>query len=49
VNIVTGFGGEVGEPLISHRDVAKVAFTGGDKTGEHVYQLAARGLKHVTL
>ena len=49
VNIVTGFGDEVGEPLITHRDVAKVAFTGGDKTGEHVYQLAARGLKHVTL
>jgi acyl-CoA reductase-like NAD-dependent aldehyde dehydrogenase len=49
VNIVTGFGGEVGEPLIAHRDVAKIAFTGGDKTGEHVYELAARGLKHVTL
>jgi acyl-CoA reductase-like NAD-dependent aldehyde dehydrogenase len=49
VNIVTGYGGEVGEPLIAHRDVAKIAFTGGDKTGEHVYQLAARGLKHVTL
>ena len=49
VNIVTGFGGEAGEPLIAHRDVAKVAFTGGDKTGEHVYALAARGLKHVTL
>ena len=49
VNIVTGFGAEVGEPLIVHGDVAKIAFTGGDKTGEHVYQLAARGLKHVTL
>ncbi|HXA75875.1 MAG TPA: aldehyde dehydrogenase [Candidatus Acidoferrales bacterium] len=49
VNIVTGFGAEVGEPLITHREVAKVAFTGGDKTGEHVYQLAARGLKRVTL
>jgi aldehyde dehydrogenase (NAD+) len=49
VNIVTGFGSEVGEPLITHADVAKVAFTGGDKTGEHVYQLAARGIKHVTL
>ncbi len=49
VNIVTGFGAEVGEPLITHRDVAKIAFTGGDKTGEHVYQLAARGLKRVTL
>jgi aldehyde dehydrogenase (NAD+) len=49
VNIVSGFGGEVGEPLTTHPDVAKVAFTGGDKTGEHVYGLAARGIKHVTL
>jgi len=49
VNIVTGFGNEVGEPLITHPDVAKVAFTGGDRTGEYVYQAAARGIKHVTL
>jgi aldehyde dehydrogenase (NAD+) len=49
VNIVTGFGNEVGEPLVTHPDVAKVAFTGGDKTGEQVYQMAAKGIKHVTL
>src|SRR5215831_7375728 len=49
VNIVTGYGNEVGEPLITHPDVVKVAFTGGDRTGEHIYQLAARGIKHVTL
>lgn len=49
VNIVTGYGSEVGEPLITHPDVAKIAFTGGDRTGEYVYQLAARGIKHVTL
>jgi len=49
VNIVTGYGNEVGEPLITHSDVAKIAFTGGDRTGEHIYQLAARGIKHVTL
>lgn len=49
VNIITGFGNEVGEPLITHRDVAKVAFTGGDKTGQAVYELAARGVKRVTL
>ncbi len=49
VNIVTGFGGEVGEPLIEHPDVALVAFTGGDQTGQHVYELAAKGIKHVTL
>ncbi len=49
VNIVTGFGNEVGESLVTHRDVAMVAFTGGDRTGEQVYQMAARGIKHVTL
>ena len=49
VNIVTGFGNQVGEPLVTHPDVAKVAFTGGDRTGESVYQQAARGIKHVTL
>jgi aldehyde dehydrogenase (NAD+) len=49
VNIITGYGNEVGEPLITHPDVAKVAFTGGDRTGEYVYQLGARGLKRVTL
>ncbi len=49
VNIITGFGNEVGEPLVTHGDVAKVAFTGGDRTGEQVYQMAARGIKHVTL
>src|SRR5690348_3132929 len=49
VNIVTGYGNEVGEPLVTHPAVAKVAFTGGDRTGEQVYQLAARGIKPVTL
>jgi acyl-CoA reductase-like NAD-dependent aldehyde dehydrogenase len=49
VNIVTGFGNEVGEPLITHRHVTKIAFTGGDRTGEHVYGLAAKGIKKITL
>jgi aldehyde dehydrogenase (NAD+) len=49
VNIVTGFGNEIGERLVSHPDVAKVAFTGGDKTGQSVYELAARSIKPVTL
>src|SRR5579871_3304125 len=49
VNIVTGYGSEVGEPLITHRHVAKIAFTGGDKTGEHVYGLASKGIKKITL
>ncbi len=49
VNVVTGFGAEVGEPLVAHPKVAKVAFTGSERTGQKVYESAARGLKRVTL
>jgi aldehyde dehydrogenase (NAD+) len=49
VNIVTGFGNEIGERLVTHPQVAKIAFTGGDRTGQGVYELAARSIKPVTL
>ena len=49
VNVVTGFGADVGAPLVEHPLVAKVAFTGSDKTGEKIYEAAARGLKRVSL
>jgi len=49
VNVVTGFGPDIGEPLVAHPKVAKVAFTGGEIGGQKVYELAARGLKAVTL
>jgi acyl-CoA reductase-like NAD-dependent aldehyde dehydrogenase len=49
VNVVTGFGQEVGMPLVEHPLVAKVAFTGSDATGQRVYEAAARGLKRVSL
>jgi acyl-CoA reductase-like NAD-dependent aldehyde dehydrogenase len=49
VNVVTGFGADVGEPLVAHPKVAKVAFTGGEIGGQKVYESAARGLKTVTL
>ena len=49
VNVVTGFGNEIGEALVAHKHVAKIAFTGGDKTGAHVYATAAREIKPVTL
>ena len=49
VNVVTGYGAEVGEPLVTHPKVAKVAFTGGEMGGVKVYEAAARGLKPVTL
>jgi aldehyde dehydrogenase (NAD+) len=49
VNVVTGFGQEVGEPLVTHPDVAHVGFTGGDAAGRRIYALAAQHLKTVTL
>ncbi|MGB3864266.1 MAG: aldehyde dehydrogenase [Xanthobacteraceae bacterium] len=49
VNIICGFGGDLGEALVTHPKVAKVAFTGGDFTGQKVYEMAARGIKPVTL
>ncbi|MCX2698548.1 aldehyde dehydrogenase [Ochrobactrum chromiisoli] len=49
VNTVTGMPLEVGVPLVSHPDVAKIAFTGGEPGGIAVYKAAAEGLKTVTL
>ncbi|WP_338608678.1 aldehyde dehydrogenase [Pelagibacterium nitratireducens] len=48
-NVVTGLGGEIGEALVTHPRVAKVAFTGGELGGKSVYQSAARNLKKVSL
>ena len=49
INVVTGFGPECGGPLVEHPLVRKVAFTGSDRTGEHIYSTAAKGLKRVSL
>ena len=49
VNVVTGFGPDVGAPLIEHPLVRKIAFTGSDSTGRAIGEAAARHLKHVSL
>jgi aldehyde dehydrogenase (NAD+) len=49
VNVVTGFGADVGAALIEHPLVRKVAFTGSDATGQKVYEGAARGMKRVSM
>jgi acyl-CoA reductase-like NAD-dependent aldehyde dehydrogenase len=49
INVVTGFGNEVGPALVAHPQVAKVAFTGSEATGQKIYEGAARGLKRVSL
>jgi alpha-ketoglutaric semialdehyde dehydrogenase len=48
VNIVCG-GAEVGEALVRHPGVKVVSFTGSTATGARVTQLAAEGMKRVSL
>src|SRR2546428_881756 len=49
VNIVTGFGPEVGEPLVGPPDVQLIAFTGSIATGKAIAQAAAPHLKKLNL
>ena len=49
INCVTGFGLEVGQPLVDHKDVSKIAFTGSDISGQKIYESAAKKIMPVTL
>ena len=49
VNIVTGFGESAGAPLVTHRDVDKIAFTGSAAVGKIILRNAAESIKRVTL
>ena len=49
LNVVTGSGSEVGEAIITHPLVRKVAFTGSTEIGVRVMQLAAPDIKRVSL
>lgn len=49
VNVVTGFGKEVGSALVEHPLVRKVTFTGSDETGRHINAVAGRQLKRTSL
>lgn len=49
VNVVTGFGHEMGEALVSHPKVERIAFTGGPVAGRIINEQAARSMKRVTL
>ena len=49
VNILTGYGHEVGAHLAQHRDVAKVAFTGSTEVGRILLGSAQGNLKKLTL
>jgi len=49
VNVVTGYGKDVGMPLVEHPLVRKIAFTGSDATGRLINELAAKTFKRVSL
>jgi len=49
VNVVTGSGSLVGQRLVEHPDVAKVAFTGSTQVGAGIMKGAADTIKRVTL
>jgi acyl-CoA reductase-like NAD-dependent aldehyde dehydrogenase len=48
-NVVVGQGRVVGERLVDHPDVAKVAFTGSTEVGRRIAARAAETIKRVTL
>jgi acyl-CoA reductase-like NAD-dependent aldehyde dehydrogenase len=49
LNVVTGRGSAIGDALVGHPDVRRVAFTGSTEVGRHVARLAAGDLKRISL
>src|SRR3954466_6710919 len=49
LNVVTGRGSDIGDVLVGHPDVRRVAFTGETETGRHIMSIAGPDLKRVTL
>lgn len=49
INVVTGYGPEVGEPLAKHPDVPMIAFTGSVKTGQKIAAIGAPMMKKLHL
>ena len=49
LNVVSGYGKDIGPALVNHRDVDCITFTGSDSTGGRIYEAAARQMKRVLL
>jgi aldehyde dehydrogenase (NAD+) len=49
VNVLCGPGAALGEALVTHKDVDKIAFTGSTTVGRRIMELAAPQLKKLTL
>jgi aldehyde dehydrogenase (NAD+) len=48
-NLVTGYGPEAGQPLVTHPDVDMISFTGSQTVGRQIATSAGEQLKHVSL
>jgi len=49
VNVITGFGDPCGKTLTTHKDVERIAFTGGPETARHIIRNSAENLSQVSL
>jgi aldehyde dehydrogenase (NAD+) len=49
VNLVNGHGAEVGSPLVNHKDIRLISFTGSTDTGRIIAEQCARDNKIVSL
>jgi len=49
LNVITGSGSSVGQAIVEHPGIDKVAFTGDTSTGKGIMRTAAETLKHITL
>lgn len=49
LNIIQGYGTEVGEAIIQHPDIKAISFTGGTKTGKHIATQVAPKFKKLSL
>src|SRR5437773_3886935 len=49
INVITGRGSDIGEYLVTHPGIDKIAFTGDTTTGRTVMRNASARVKHMTL
>ena len=49
VNVVTGHGEEAGAPMLCHKNIRAISFTGSSEVGRIVGETAARSFKHCSL
>lgn len=49
LNILHGYGYEIGKEMIAHEDIPLISFTGGTKTGKEIASVAAPAFKKMSL